>query len=70
MVCFVTLILTTIFVEGDIIISNQESNLAAFVLLFLLITIEVVVVKVITAESEREDENYEVRAVAAFFDRE
>ena len=71
MVFFVTSIINTLLVESDRVIPGQEKyNMGTFMVLFLLITIEVMVIKVVTAEAEREDESPGVRAASLFFDRE
>lgn len=65
-------LISTLFVEGDRVITGQERyNMAVFMVLFFLITIEVVVVKVVTADWEREEESHAgPRSAAVFFDRE
>jgi hypothetical protein len=71
MVSFITSILASLLIESDKVVSGQEKyNMATFMVLFLLITIEVMVVKVVTAETERDDESPGVRAADVFFDRE
>lgn len=53
--------------ESDRVIPGQEKyNMATFMVIFLLVTIEVMVIKVVTAESEREEEN--VRGRTVYFD--
>ena len=48
---------STLLLEGDRVIPGQEKyNMATFMMLFLLITIEVVLVKVVTSDPEFEDE--------------
>lgn len=62
---------TTIRLEGDSTTYGHENyNMATFMVFFLLITIEVVVVKVVTFEMERDDDSHpdEEGAVARFFD--
>lgn len=71
MLLYTTSIISTLLLEGDRVVSAQEKyNLATFMVLFLLITIEVVLVKVITAEMERdEDSHARLRAPGTFFER-
>jgi len=65
--------LISLLIESDKVASGQEKyNMATFMILFLLITIEVVVVKVITSDMEQdevssEEINYSSLA-AMFFD--
>lgn len=63
---------STLLTEGDRVVTGQERyNMAVFMVLFLLITIEVVVVKVVTADWERDEESHSgPSSVALFFDRE
>lgn len=65
-------IISALVLEGDKVIPIQEKyNMATFMVLFLLITIEVVVVKVITSDMERDEDSHSgIRAAATFFDRE
>lgn len=69
LVC-VSTIISTVFLEGDKIIPGQEKyNMATFMVLFLLITIEVVVVKVITSDMERDEDSFSgLTAEVTFFD--
>jgi len=67
--------LISLLIESDKVASSQEKyNMATFMILFLLITIEVVVVKVVTSDMERdevssEEINYSsLPAAAIFFD--
>ncbi|OXU29167.1 hypothetical protein TSAR_006035 [Trichomalopsis sarcophagae] len=58
MITFASSILTSMLLESDRVVSGQERyNLATLMVIILLVTIEVMVVKVVTAESEREDES-------------
>lgn len=51
-------LMMSLFIDGDRVFSGQEKyNMATFMVLFLLITIEVVVIKVVTSDLEREEEN-------------
>lgn len=66
---FVTFMLTSLLVESDRVITGQEKyNMATFMVIFLLVTIEVMVIKVVTAESEREEDNMRERSLAVYFD--
>lgn len=70
---YVSIIISTLLLEGENrVISGQEKyNMATFMVLFLLITIEVVVVKVVTSDMERDEDSHSgLRAAATFFDRE
>lgn len=69
LVC-VSTIISTVFLEGDKIIPSQEKyNMATFMVLFLLITIEVVVVKVITSDMERDEDSFSgLTGEVTFFD--
>jgi hypothetical protein len=67
--------LISLLIESDKVASGQEKyNMATFVILFLLITIEVVVVKVVTSDMERDEINSaeinysSLPAAAIFFD--
>lgn len=64
--------ISTLLIESDKVVPGQEKyNMATFMVLFLLITIEVVVVKVVTTDMEREEDSHSpLSAAAAFFDRE
>lgn len=68
----VSTIISTLLLEGEKVVSGQEKyNMATFMVLFLLITIEVVVVKVVTTDMERDEDSHSgLRAAATFFDRE
>lgn len=62
--------LTSMLVDSDRDVTGQEKyNLATFMVLFLFITIEVMIVKVATADPEREDESPGMREASAFFHR-
>lgn len=69
---YVSSIISTLLLEGERVIPGQEKyNMATFMVLFLLITIEVVVVKVVTSDMERDEDSHAgLRAAATFFDRE
>lgn len=64
--------ISTILAEGDRVVTGQERyNMAVFMVLFFLITIEVVVVKVVTADWERDEESHAgPRSVVVYFDHE
>ena len=72
MLAHVSTIITTLLLESERVIPGQEKyNMATFMVLFLLITIEVVVVKVVTSDMERDEESHPgLRAAATFFDHE
>lgn len=72
MFAYVSTIITTLLLESERVIPGQEKyNMATFMVLFLLITIEVVVVKVVTSDMERDEESHPgLRAAATFFDHE
>lgn len=72
MLACVSSILSTLLLEGEKVVTGQEKyNMATFMVLFLLITIEVVVVKVVTTDMERDEDSHSgLRAAATFFDRE
>lgn len=62
--------MSTLFLEADRAIGHDRLNMATFMVLFLLITIEVVVVKVVTFEMEHNDDNgFGMNSVALFFER-
>jgi hypothetical protein len=72
MIAYVSSLISTLLIESDKVVPGQEKyNMATFMVLFLLITIEVVVVKVVTSDMEQdEDSHSSIRAAASFFDRE
>lgn len=72
MLGYVSSIIATLLLEAERVVPGQEKyNMATFMVLFLLITIEVVVVKVVTSDMERDEESHAgLRAAATFFDRE
>ena len=72
MLACVSSIISTLLLEGEKVVPGQEKyNMATFMVLFLLITIEVVVVKVVTSDMERDEDSHSgLRAAATFFDRE
>lgn len=72
MLAHVSSFISTLLLEGDKVVPGQEKyNMATFMVLFLLITIEVVVVKVVTSDMERDEDSHSgLRAAATFFDRE
>lgn len=52
-------------------LGNEMYSMTTFMALFLLITIEVVVINVVTADVDGDDDGYSgFRAAAAFFDYE
>lgn len=70
MLIYVSTLISALLIESDKIVPGQERyNMATFMVLFLLITIEVVVVKVITSD-ERDEDSHMIRSAAIFFDRE
>lgn len=65
-----TYIISTLLIESDkVMLSQEKYNMATFMVLFLLITIEVMVVKIVTADREREEYSHLTRSAAIFFDR-
>ncbi|OAD62667.1 hypothetical protein WN48_07019 [Eufriesea mexicana] len=59
MLVYVSSIISTLLLEGERVVPGQEKyNMATFMVLFLLITIEVVVVKVVTSDMERDEESH------------
>lgn len=72
MLIYTTNIISTLLLEGDRVASAQEKyNLATFMVFFLLITIEVLLIKVVTADLERDEDSHSgLSAAATFFDRE
>lgn len=74
LIAYVSSLMSTILIENDKIVPGQEKyNMATFMVLFLLITIEVVVVKVVTADLEQDDDSHPsspLSAAARFFDAE
>lgn len=71
MLACISIVISTLFLEGDKVIPSQEKyNMATFMVLFLLITIEVVVVKVVTSDLESDEDSHSgLGAAATFFDR-
>ena len=72
MLLFVQSFASTMTLEGNAMSYGHEKyNMATFMLFFLLITIEVVVVKVVTFEMERDEDSHpeEDGPVSRFFDR-
>lgn len=70
MLIYVSLI-SALLIESDKVVLGQERyNMATFMVLFLLITIEVVVVKVVTSDMERDEDSHSISAAAVFFDHE
>ncbi|KZC06592.1 hypothetical protein WN55_10503 [Dufourea novaeangliae] len=62
MFAYVSSIISTLLLEGEMVVSGQEKyNMATFMVLFLLITIEVVVVKVVTSDMERDEDSHSGR---------
>lgn len=72
MLIYVSSLISTLLIETDKVVPGQEKyNMATFMVLFLLITIEVVVVKVVTSDMEQdEDSHSSVMASATLFDTE
>lgn len=71
MLIYVFSLISTLLIESDKVVSGQERyNMATFMVLFLLITIEVVLVKVVTSDMERDEDSHSpLSAAAAFLDR-
>lgn len=65
-------IISSLLLEGErVVLGHEMYSMTTFMALFLLITIEVVVMKVVTSEMEGEEDSHAgFRAAAAFFDRE
>lgn len=71
MLIYVSTLISALLIESDKVVPGQERyNMATFMVLFLLITIEVVVVKVVTSDMERDEDSHSISAAAVFFDRE
>lgn len=71
MLIHVSTLISSLLIESDKVVPGQEKyNMATFMVLFLLITIEVVVVKVVTADMERDEDSHSSISSAIFFDRE
>lgn len=70
MLAYVSTIITTLLLESERVIPGQEKyNMATFMVLFLLITIEVIVVKVVITDMETDEESHPgLRAAATFLD--
>lgn len=69
MMSFLTSFMSTLLLDGDRNIENDKFNMGTFMVFFLLITIEVVIVKVVTFEMEHDDESrFGVHSAAIFFD--
>lgn len=63
--------MSTILMESDRSIGDDRLNMGTFMVLFLLFTIEVIIVKVITFEMENDDESrFGVHSASIFFDYE
>ncbi|KYN33692.1 hypothetical protein ALC56_11949 [Trachymyrmex septentrionalis] len=66
MLMYVSTLISTLLIESDKVVPGQERyNMATFMVLFLLITIEVVVVKVVTASDMEPDEDSHSMSAAA-----
>lgn len=72
MLTYVSTLISTLLIESDKVVPGQEKyNMATFMVLFLLITIEVVVIKVVTTDMEREEDSHSpLSAAEALLDRE
>lgn len=71
MMSYLTSFMSTLLVDGEKSVGHDKLNMATFMVLFLLITIEVVVVKVVTFEMEHDDESrFGTHSAAIFFDYE
>lgn len=72
MLTHVSSLISTLLIESDKVVPGQEKyNMATFMVLFLLITIEVVVVKVVIADIEQDEDGHSsVMTGAMFFDSE
>lgn len=70
MLFLVPSVFSTVMLESEMTAhGDNRYNLATFMAFFLLITIEVVIVKVVTFEMERDDDSHpEDSAVSRFFD--
>ncbi|KYQ47927.1 hypothetical protein ALC60_12885 [Trachymyrmex zeteki] len=65
MLIYVSTLISALLIESDKIVPSQERyNMATFMVLFLLITIEVVVVKVVTSDMERDEDSHSMSAAA------
>lgn len=70
MLIYVPGLISSLLIESDKVASGQERyNMATFMVLFLLITIEVVVVKVVTTDIEQDEVSHlDLSLAAMFFD--
>ena len=71
MACVVKCLLSLLFWKHNrATFGEEKSSLAAFVVIFFLITVEVVMVKIVAVERDNHDDNYERRAIALFYEME
>lgn len=71
MLIYVSTLMSTLLIENDKVVPSQEKyNMATFVVFFLLIVIEVMVVKIVTADMEQDEDSHAMSVAAVFFDHE
>lgn len=71
MLIYVSTMISTLLIESDRVVPSQEKyNMATFVVFFLLIVIEVMVVKVVTSDMEQDEDSHAISMAAVFFDHE